>query len=155
MSDQKVRPFARVVVAYIAVSTIGNLLWETAQLPLYTVWRNGTPHEILVALIHCNGGDLLIVSFTLATAAVVARLCGWPRFGLCTGIVTLSLGIAYTILSEWLNVEVWRRWSYAPTMPVLPWIGTGLAPLLQWLIVPSLAFGIALAHEGAARHRRL
>jgi hypothetical protein len=27
-------------------------------------------------------------------------------------------------------------------MPVLPFLGTGLAPLLQWLMVPSLALAI-------------
>jgi hypothetical protein len=144
---------ARILAAYIAVATIGNLLWEAAQLPLYTIWRNGTPHEILVALIHCTGGDALIASFILAIAAAAARLLRWPQFGLRMAVAAVSLGIAYTILSEWLNVEVWRSWSYTTTMPVLPWIGTGLAPLLQWLIVPSLAFALAAAREKAALHR--
>jgi hypothetical protein len=27
-------------------------------------------------------------------------------------------------------------------MPVLPFLGTGLTPLLQWLFVPGLAFAI-------------
>jgi len=54
-----------------------------------------------------------------------------------------------TILSEWLNVEIRRTWSYAAAMPVVPWLGTGLAPLLQWLVVPSLAFAIT-----AQRYRR-
>src|SRR6516164_11140126 len=66
MSDVRMRVGARILAAYIAVATIGNLLWEAAQLPLYTIWRNGTPHEILVALIHCTGGDALIASFILA-----------------------------------------------------------------------------------------
>src|SRR5262245_16617478 len=30
-------------------------------------------------------------------------------------------------------------WTYNALMPVLPWLGTGLAPLLQWVVVPSLA----------------
>ena len=51
-------------------------------------------------------------------------------------------GVAYTIFSEWLNVEIRRSWSYTAAMPVLPFLGTGLAPLLQWLIVPSLALAI-------------
>jgi len=55
----------------------------------------------------------------------------------------IALGAAYTILSEWLNVPIRRSWSYTAAMPVLPWLGTGLAPLLQWLVVPSLAFAIS------------
>jgi hypothetical protein len=66
----------------------------------------------------------------------------------------IILGIAYTILSEWLNVEIRRRWSYTPAMPVIPWIGTGLTPLLQWLIVPGLAFAI-IAHRDRRERRPL
>jgi len=54
----------------------------------------------------------------------------------------IVLGAGYTIFSEWLNVEIRRTWSYTAAMPVVPFIGTGLTPLLQWLIVPSLALAI-------------
>ena len=54
----------------------------------------------------------------------------------------ILLGATYTVFSEWLNIEVRRRWSYTETMPVVPGLGTGVTPLLQWLIVPGLAFAI-------------
>ena len=57
-------------------------------------------------------------------------------------LTAIVLGVAYTNLSEWLNVQILRRWSYTAAMPVLPLIGTGLTPLLQWVIVPGLAFAI-------------
>jgi hypothetical protein len=57
-------------------------------------------------------------------------------------LAALILGAAYTIFSEWLNVEIRHSWSYTAAMPVLPWLGTGLTPLLQWLIVPALALAI-------------
>lgn len=31
-----------------------------------------------------------------------------------------------------------ERWTYAEHMPVLPVLGTGLLPLMQWLILPPL-----------------
>src|SRR5260370_39603201 len=98
------RTLPRLPAAYIAVATIGNLFWEAAQLPLYTIWWSGTAHEILVALIHCTVGDALIATFVLAIATAVAHLRRWPRFGLRMGVAPISLGVAYTILSEWLNV---------------------------------------------------
>jgi len=33
------------------VAAIGHYLWETAQLPVYTPWHTGTPHEIATALL--------------------------------------------------------------------------------------------------------
>ena len=45
-----------------------------------------------------------------------------------------ALGIAYTAGSEWYNVYEIGAWAYSPHMPLI--VGIGLAPLLQWLVVP-------------------
>ena len=126
----------------IGLATIGHFLWEAAQLPLYTLWRTATPGEIAFALIHCTGGDVLITTMTLAAAVALARRFRWPPFGRRMVFTAIVLGTAYTIFSEWLNVAIRGTWSYTMAMPVLPWLGTGLTPLLQWLIVPGLALAI-------------
>jgi hypothetical protein len=112
------------------------------QLPLYTLWRTGTAREIAFALIHCSGGDILITTVTLAAAAALARYFSWTPFGWRMLFTAIALGVAYTIFSEWLNVQIRRSWSYTAAMPVLPFLGTGMMPLLQWLIVPTLALAI-------------
>lgn len=125
---------------YLMIATAGHLVWEAAQLPLYTIWRTGTTREIVVAALHCTGGDFLISTATLVVAAALARRCGWDSFGWRMAGTAMALGVGYTIVSEWLNVSVWRSWSYGPAMPTLPPLGTGLSPLLQWVVVPALAF---------------
>ena len=30
---------------YLLTILVGNLLWESAQLPLYTIWRDGSPSD--------------------------------------------------------------------------------------------------------------
>ena len=62
----------------------------------------------------------------------------------CTAIL---LGAAYTVFSEWLNINIRRSWSYTDAMPVLPLLGTGLTPLLQWVVVPGLAFATVMGWE--------
>jgi hypothetical protein len=135
---------------YLIVSAIGNLVWEAIQIPLYTIWRTGTWREIFIAVTHCTGGDVLIGTVTLLIGALVARIHRWRPFGFRMMLTTVILGVAYTIFSEWLNVEVWNDWSYSAIMPVLPWFGTGLAPVLQWVIVPGLAFVISGMRKGCA-----
>ena len=56
----------------------------------------------------------------------------------------ILLGAAYTVFSEWLNVDIRRSWSYTAAMRVLPVLGTGLTPLLQLVVVPGLAFVIVM-----------
>ena len=115
---------------------------EIGQLSLYTIWWTGTAHENFIAVVHRTGGDVLITTSTLLIAALIAWSFGWHPFGFRMIVAAIVLGVGYTIFSEWLNVEVRRSWSYSSAMPVLPWFGTGLAPLLQWIVVPALAFVI-------------
>ncbi|HYH19955.1 MAG TPA: hypothetical protein VD995_15185 [Azospirillum sp.] len=125
---------------YLAVVALANLGWEFAHMPLYALWRDGTAADIVFAAVHCTGGDILIALSSLVLALVVAGTPEWPqvRFLPVAGLI-LATGFGYTVFSEWLNVEVRRSWAYSDLMPVLPWLGTGLSPLAQWLVVPGLA----------------
>ena len=65
---------------------------------------------------------------------------GWPaRHFLRVAGLTIAGGVLYTIFSEWLNVSIRHSWNYSQAMPRLPVLGTGLAPFLQWIVVPLLA----------------
>ncbi len=125
---------------YLAVLTIGNLIWEFAQMPLYSLWNTGSTQEIIFAAIHCTGGDVLIGMAALIGSILLFGTSIWPnaRF-VIVAISTLAAGLVYTIYSEHLNTAR-GAWSYSPLMPVLAGLGTGLAPLTQWLVVPLLAF---------------
>ncbi|MBI4365477.1 MAG: hypothetical protein HY543_01520 [Deltaproteobacteria bacterium] len=118
-----------------------NLLWEFAQIPLYTIASTGSGREIVFAVLHCTGGDILISTAVLVFVLLVAGHRDWPRQGFGrVAVLTIVVGLGYTVFSEWLNTEIRGSWAYAGWMPRLPLIGTGLAPLLQWIVVPALAF---------------
>ena len=131
-----------ITIFFVTVFT-GHLVWETVQLPLYTLWWTGTKSEIVRALLHCTAGDALITAAALTLALLFGRLAEWPPFGVRMMVTTILLGMAYTMFSEWLNVEIRRSWAYTGSMPVLPVLGIGLAPMLQWLVVPGIAFAVA------------
>ena len=125
---------------YLSALLTANLVWEIAQLPLYTLWTVGTRAEIVFAVLHCTGGDAMIAVVALGMALVLTRARSWPaERRLAVTLTATAIGAAYTVFSEWLNVDVRGTWGYAPAMPRLPLLGTGLAPLLQWLVLPPLA----------------
>lgn len=126
---------------YMAVIVPGNLVWETVQLPLYTIWRKGNWSEISFAVLHCTAGDVLIAGASLVGALLLLGSARWPgdRY-LAVAMLTIVAGIAYTVLSEWLNTQVRANWTYSELMPTLPGTGTGLSPLAQWLVIPLAAF---------------
>jgi hypothetical protein len=130
--------------SYLALSLPLHLLWETAQLPLYTIWTTGTAGQKAFAVMHCTAGDLMIASLALLAALLLVGTSAWPHES-AGRVFALSLliGVGFTIYSEWANT-LRGSWSYGPLMPVLPWLGTGLSPLLQWIILPAVALSAAL-----------
>lgn len=139
--------------AYLLTVAAGDLAWEAAHLPLYTLWRTGTAGGKLFAVVHCTFSDLLIALASLALGLVLAGHRDWPvrRFG-AVAALTVAFGLGYTAFSEWLNIVVRESWAYSELMPVVPVFGfeVGVSPLLQWVVVPAVA--LHLAHRaGAAR----
>ncbi|MGH8701824.1 MAG: hypothetical protein ACREVR_11715 [Burkholderiales bacterium] len=123
-----------------------NLLWEIAQLPLYTVWAEGSLPYLAYVVVHCTLGDLVIGVNALAFALVATRagaLDDWKFRKV--GLLTVITGIGYTVLSEWLNTIARPSWEYSALMPVINLNGLkiGLSPLLQWLVIPPVALWLA------------
>ena len=119
----------------------GNLARESAQLPLCTIWYEGTPGEIAFAVAHCTGGDILIASASLLLALLLAARPTWPHETYRrVAALTVAFALPYTVFSEWLNTEVRGSWAYSELMPVVPVLDAGLAPLAQWIVIPIAAF---------------
>lgn len=112
-----------------------------AHIPLYTIWTEGSAGEIIFAIVHCTGGDLMIAFSTLLVALFLFGRSEWPRQrSIPVLMATVVMGVGYTIFSEWLNIVVREAWAYRDIMPVIPVIDAGLTPFLQWLVVPTAAY---------------
>lgn len=130
----------RMIRRYLIATTITQLAWEVVQLPLYTLWQTGTAGEIVFAVVHCTAGDVAIASASLVFALVVAGSSDWPARRFAPVLAwCAAFGVVYTTYSEYLNVSVRHLWAYSVWMPLLPGVGTGLAPLAQWALVPIVA----------------
>ena len=100
------------IAAYLGVSAIAHLLWETLQLPLYTIWLNSRTQDIAFAVVHCTVGDIMIAGLSLLAALVVLGARTWPAERFVRVIaLTILIGAAYTVFSEWLNTSVRTSWT--------------------------------------------
>jgi hypothetical protein len=113
-----------------------DLAWEAGQTPLYEDAGRGLAYLAWTRL-HCTAGDVLILlaAFWLTSLSFRSRrwfaCSGWLAPGLF-----VVLGLAYTAWSEWANTSLRDAWQYRPQMPAL--FGIGLAPMLQWLVIPPI-----------------
>lgn len=125
-----------------------NLVWEFSQMPLFTLWQEGSWSEIIFAGLHCTAGDLLITASAMLIALFLFGKSDWPSQRAVPVLVALVvIGLGYTIFSEWLNIVIRKSWAYSELMPVIPVIGTGISPFLQWIATPFLAYRVALASD--------
>lgn len=130
-----------------------NLLWEIAQLPLYTIWSQAPPGEIAFAVVHCTLGDVLIGAAALLIALLAVRAPALERWNwTAIGVLAVLLGVGYTVLSEWMNTTIRPSWQYSSLMPLVDigGVAIGLSPLAQWLVLPPLALYLAARRRHAA-----
>lgn len=144
----------RALRRYIGFVAAANLVWEFAHMPLYTVWETGSRSERVFAALHCAGGDVLIASSSVMLALFLVGNGAWPTVAHRRVIVlTVLLGLAYTLFSEWLNIEVRQSWAYRDIMPVIPLLDAGLSPVLQWIAVPLAGFWWARPRRPATQRK--
>lgn len=113
-----------------------NLAWEFAQTPLYADSGRGLSHLAWTRL-HCTVGDVLILLSAFWLTAGLYRNRHWyldSRY--LGGAVFSGIGFAYTMWSEWVNTSIRSSWAYQPEMPMI--LGIGIAPLLQWVLIPPV-----------------
>ena len=62
------------------------------------------------------------------------------------------MGLAITLVGELLATGALNRWEYSALMPVIPGLKAGLAPVLQWLVLPPLVVWFARVQIAGLRH---
>lgn len=113
-----------------------NGLWETLPTPLYADSCR-EPSYLVRTRLHCTAGDLLILLGCFWAVSALRRDRRWfRRRDRLAEPLFVGLGLAYTVASEIYNTRVSHAWAYAPRMPQV--LDVGLAPLLQWLVLPPL-----------------
>jgi hypothetical protein len=118
-----------------------NFPWEVLQAPLF-VGMAGQPHvDAMLSCLRASLGDAAIM---LLGYVAVALASGDRWWGLApTGrrlAVFMAIGLTITIVIERLaTAGLWfQNWTYSEAMPVVPGTGLGVAPLLQWVLLPLL-----------------
>jgi hypothetical protein len=126
-------------VNVVIFSFLLNLAWEMWQVPFFLGMADAPHWQGVKACTQATAGDAGIALAAFWITAVAARNRHWmfaPRKSDLAAFI--GTGLIATIVFEALATEVLGRWTYTEAMPRLPIIGTGLLPLLQWLVIPPL-----------------
>ncbi|MFC3165760.1 hypothetical protein [Ciceribacter thiooxidans] len=126
-----------VEVDLLFLSFLGHFTWENLQAPLFSSLESTTHFAGILICLRATLGDIGIALGAFWCTAWLGGGRYWvarPTFGATS--LFIGIGLAVTIGVEFVSTDVLNRWSYGPAMPRVPIVGTGLGPLMQWLVVP-------------------
>ena len=116
-----------------------NYPWEFLQVPFFTEMATAPHWDAVRFCTRATLGDagIALAAFWAVAAGAPSRY--WIRRPTVRQVLGfVAVGVAITVAFEWFATEVWNRWSYGEAMPIVPLLGTGLLPLLQWIVLPPL-----------------
>jgi hypothetical protein len=118
-----------------------NYPWEFSQVPLFAGVADAPHWTAIKGCAIAALGDAVIMLVAYWFVAVIARSRHWIAVPTAAHLMLfVAVGVTITVVIEQLALRgLWfKSWSYSPLMPVIPGIGVGLSPLLQWLVLPPL-----------------
>jgi hypothetical protein len=129
-----------------------NFVWEMLQMPLFSYPPDASLAQINLACLQASAGDAVMIVISFWIVAALKKDRGWIlRPSLKSLALFLLPGIIMTIVFEALATGPLHRWAYADAMPTLPGLGTGMAPLAQWLILPPIIVFAVKGQVGRSR----
>ena len=129
------------VITVAITAFILNFIWEVAQGPLYEGYQYDWKHISICAL--ASVADMLMVLILLFGFGLIYKNVFWiRRLSTKRALILVLIGSIGAILAE-----TWHTgrsdWTYAEPMPLLPWVEVGIAPVLQFAILPLTIFVIS------------
>ncbi|WP_051882372.1 hypothetical protein [Parvularcula oceani] len=147
-SDRSIWSVPEVTVAFL--SFVLHFVWEFLQVPFFAGLPMSGHWSAIKVCTRATIGDVGFALIAFWTTAAFSRSRRWITMPSSRKLaVFLAVGLALTVAAEFYATEVAGRWSYADAMPTLPVLGTGLTPLLQWIVVPLLVVSLGRRVIGA------
>lgn len=119
-----------------------NFPWEFLQVPFFRGLAEAGHWNAILTCTRATLGDGLIMLIAFwATAAIWRDRWWFMRASVRHIAVFAGVGLIITILLEQLATRSTHAdwgWRYSDLMPVVPGLGIGLTPLLQWVLLPPL-----------------
>jgi hypothetical protein len=118
-----------------------NFPWEILQMRLFAGVASVRFVDAISGCTQATLGDVIIMLLAFETVALAARNRRWVLAPSGRQLaVFIGIGVSITAIIEWLatNGRWVQGWTYSLAMPVLPVVGIGVSPLLQWVFVPLL-----------------
>lgn len=141
--NQRTMPEAAIAL----FSFLLHFVWEMLQVPAFAGMTEMPHWEGIRLCLSATIGDVAIALGAFWFTAFVAGSRHWLMRPRTQDVaIFIAAGLVATVVLEYYHTNISLRWSYSELMPLLPPLGTGLSPILQWIAVPPLVLWLSLRH---------
>lgn len=128
------------LVLLVSVSFLLHLIWETSHVGLYTGYEHITRLPITF---YATLGDIAYVLFAVLLVSLFKRSFRWLDTPVHLDYMVLAtIGLLIALFVEYKGLML-GRWVYAEAMPIIPFLGVGISPLVQMTILLPLSVWIS------------
>ena len=114
-----------------------HFVWEYLQAPTYQGMALLGHWDGIKLCLSATFGDVGFALTAYYCACMAARSRYWFfQPSLLQTAIYIGVGIGLTIGFEYYYTNISLLWTYSELMPLVPPLGTGLSPLLQWMFIP-------------------
>lgn len=133
-------------------SFVLHFVWEFVQAPTYAGMIEMNHWEGIKLCMSATFGDVGFALTAFVVTAVASRSRNWVLKSTSWQVALfIGVGIALTVVFEYYYTNISLRWTYSDLMPLVPPLGTGLSPLLQWLVIPPLVLWLTRRQIAGAK----
>ena len=135
------RAFKRFIGLALVLAFGLNFSWELSHCPLYEGCGYDPRHVAFLAL--ASLADAIMAALLYLGLALVYRDGLWVRqltWGRAVWLVVI--GGAGAALTEVVHLAA-GSWVYTDRMPLIPGLGVGLSPVLQFAVLPLLIYSLS------------
>jgi len=122
----------------VITSFLLNSIWELLHSPLY-LWHHDDFRHVSICIL-ASLADTVMVLMLIFLFGLAFKNVFWVNHLTKGRIIVLALvgAIGATIGEMWHTSK--GDWAYSDYMPLIPWLGVGVSPVLQFTILPLIIF---------------
>lgn len=125
------------IIRIISVLTLTaftlHIIWENVQAPLYLRYESFTQHLGVCFL--ATFGDIAITLFVYVIIALLKNNIYWIKELNKKDILVLTILAFYIAVQIEQQALLFDLWDYNNFMPIIPYFGVGLTPILQMIFL--------------------
>jgi hypothetical protein len=124
------------VVQIFLIAFVLNAVWENMHAFLYASYKGGQITELILLRASLFDACIITLIIILFLYAKYLRERKW---------LIVFIGVVVAIMNEWYGLST-SRWIYTASMPIVPFIGVGISPVMQFGITGYLVYKIISNH---------